>query len=158
MLMPSLFHDDFDLFDRLYEDPWFDDREFKNLEKKLYGHRAKNVMNTDIRETDNGYEMLIDLPGFSKEDVKAELNDGYLTVSAEKGFDKNEDDKGDGNKKGKYIRKERYSGSCKRSFYVGDAITEEDIKASFKHGILKLTIPKKEQKAVEQNKYIAIEG
>lgn len=158
MMMPAIFHDDFDLFDRLYEDPWFDDREFKNLEKKLYGHRAKNVMNTDIRENDNGYEMIIDLPGFAKEDVKAELNDGYLTISAEKGFDKNEGDKEDGNKEGKYIRKERYSGSCKRSFYVGDAITEEDIKASFKHGILKLTIPKKEQKAVEQNKYIAIEG
>ncbi|MBR6004541.1 MAG: Hsp20/alpha crystallin family protein [Lachnospiraceae bacterium] len=158
MLMPSLFHDDFDLFDRLYEDPWFDDREFKNLEKKLYGHRAKNVMNTDIKESDNGYEMLIDLPGFAKEDVKVELNEGYLTVSAEKGFDKNESDSEKDAKKGKYIRKERYSGSCKRSFYVGDAVTEQDIKASFKHGILTLTIPKKETNKIEQNKYIPIAG
>ena len=156
--MPSLFHDDFDLFDRLYEDPWFDDREFKNLEKKLYGHRAKNVMNTDIKESENGYEMLIDLPGFAKEDVKVSLEDGYLTVSAEKGFDKNEGDSKDEGKKGKYIRKERYSGSCKRSFYVGDAITQEDIKASFKHGILTLTIPKKDQKALDTSKYIAIAG
>ena len=158
MLMPSLFHDDFDLFDRFDLDPWFDDREFKNLEKKLYGHRAKNVMNTDIKESDNGYEMLIDLPGFAKEDVKVELNDGYLTVSAEKGFDKDESDSEKDAKKGKYIRKERYSGSCKRSFYVGDALTEEDIKASFKHGILTLTIPKKDTKQIEQNKYIPIAG
>ena len=158
MLMPSLFHDDFDLFDRFDLDPWFDDREFKNLEKKLYGHRAKNVMNTDIKESDNGYEMLIDLPGFAKEDVKVELNDGFLTVSAEKGFDKSESDSEKEAKKGKYIRKERYSGSCKRSFYVGDALTEQDIKASFKHGILTLTIPKKDTKQIEQNKYIPIAG
>ncbi|MBR6309320.1 MAG: Hsp20/alpha crystallin family protein [Lachnospiraceae bacterium] len=158
MLMPAIFHDDFDLFDRFVDDDWFDDREFKNLEKKLYGHRAKNVMNTDIKETDHGYEMLIDLPGFAKEDVKVELNDGYLIVSAEKGFDKNESDSKEDAKKGKYIRKERYSGSCKRSFYVGDAITQEDIKASFKHGILTLDIPKKDKKALDTAKYIAIEG
>ena len=158
MLMPSLFHDDFDLFDRFDLDPWFDDREFKNLEKKLYGHRAKNVMNTDIKESDNGYEMLIDLPGFAKEDVKVALDNGYLTVSAEKGFDKTEGDSKDEGKKDKYIRKERYSGSCKRSFYVGDALTEQDIKANFKHGILTLTIPKKDTKQIEQNKYIPIEG
>ena len=115
-------------------------------------------MNTDIKETDNGYEMLIDLPGFAKEDVKVELNDGYLIVSAEKGFDKNESDSKDDKKNDKYIRKERYSGSCKRSFYVGDAITEEDIKASFKHGILTLDIPKKDKKALDTAKYIAIEG
>ena len=158
MLMPAIFHDDFDLFDRFVDDDWFDDREFKNLEKKLYGHRAKNVMNTDIKETDHGYEMLIDLPDFAKEDVKVELNDGYLIVSAEKGFDKNESDSKEDAKKGKYIRKERYSGSCKRSFYVGDAITQEDIKASFKHGILTLDIPKKDKKALDTAKYIAIEG
>ena len=158
MLMPAIFHDDFDLFDRFVDDNWFDDREFKNLEKKLYGHRAKNVMNTDIKETDHGYEMLIDLPGFAKEDVKVELNDGYLIVSAEKGFDKNESDSKEDNKTGKYIRKERYSGSCRRSFYVGDAITQEDIKASFKHGILTLDIPKKDKKALDTAKYIAIAG
>ena len=158
MLRPSLFHDDFDLIDRLYRDPWFDDREFKNLEKKLYGHRAKNVMNTDIRETDDAFKMEIDLPGFKKEDVTVELDNGYLTISAAKGLDKNEAENEDEAKKGKYIRKERYSGSCKRSFYVGDALTEEDIKASFKHGILTLTIPKKDTKQIEQNKYIPIAG
>ena len=154
MLMPSLFHDDFDLFDRF--DPWFngfDDREFKNMEKKLYGHRAKNVMRTDVKESDTGYEMEIDLPGFSKDEVTVELNDGYLTISAAKGLDKDEADK-----KGKYICRERYAGEMSRSFYVGEGIAEEDIKASFKHGILKLNIPKKDAKQVESKKYIAIEG
>ena len=158
MLRPSLFHDDFDLIDRLDSFPWFDDREFKNLEKKLYGHRAKNVMNTDIRETEDAYKMEIDLPGFKKEDVTVQLDNGYLLISAAKGLDKNDAENEDEAKKGKYIRQERYSGSCQRSFYVGDALTQEDIKASFKHGILTLDIPKKDPKKVEANKYIAIEG
>lgn len=160
MLTPSLFNENFDLFDHFYQDPWFgfNDREFKNLEKKLYGHRAKNVMNTDIKESDSGYEMEIDLPGFSKDEIAVELNDGYLTVSAAKGMDKNEAESEEEAKKGNYIRRERYSGACQRSFYVGEAVTQEDIKASFKHGILKLNIPKKDQKQVETKKYIAIEG
>ena len=160
MLTPSLFNENFDLFDRFYQDPWFafDGRELKNLEKKLYGHRAKNVMNTDIKESDSGYEMEIDLPGFSKDEIAVELNDGYLTVSAAKGMDKNEAESEEEAKKGNYIRRERYSGACQRSFYVGEAVTQEDIKASFKHGILKLNIPKKDQKQVETKKYIAIEG
>ena len=107
MLRPSLFHDDFDLIDRLDSFPWFDDREFKNLEKKLYGHRAKNVMNTDIRETDDAYKMEIDLPGFKKEDVTVQLDNGYLLISAEKGLDKNEAENEDEAKKGKYIRQSR---------------------------------------------------
>ena len=112
------------------------------------------VMKTDIRETDEGYEIMIDLPGFKKEEVKASLEDGYLTLSAAKGLDKSEE-----KKEGHYIRKERYEGACQRSFYVGTDVTEEDIKAEFKHGILKLFVPKKEHKdAVEQKKYIAIEG
>ncbi len=158
--MPSLLNDNFDLFDRFYQDPWFgfDDRDFRNMEKKLYGHRAKNVMNTDIKETEQGYEMEVDLPGFSKDEVKVELNEGYLTISAAKGLCKDEADSEEDAKKGKYIRRERYSGSCQRSFYVGDALTQEDIKASFKHGILTLTIPKKDVKQVENKKYIAIEG
>ena len=159
MLMPSLFHDDFDLFDRF--DPWFngfDDREFKNMEKKLYGHRAKNVMRTDVKESDTGYEMEIDLPGFSKDEVTVELNDGYLTISAAKGLDKDEAKSDEEAQKGNYIRRERYSGSCNRSFYVGDAVTEEDIKASFENGTLKMTIPKKEAKAVPEKKFISIEG
>lgn len=160
MLMPSIFHDDFDLFDRFYQNPWlgFDDREFKNMEKKLYGHRAKNVMNTDIKESENGYEMEIDLPGFSKDEVTVELNEGYLTISASKGLNRDEAENEKEAKKGNYIRRERYTGACQRSFYIGDGITQEDIKASFKHGILKLDIPKKDAKQVEAKKYIAIEG
>ena len=158
MLMSSLFHDDFDLF---YRDPWFsgfDDREFRNAEKKLYGHRANNVMNTDIKESDSGYELEIDLPGFSKEEVTVELQDGYLTVSAAKGFDKNEAESEEEAKKGNYIRRERYSGACQRSFYVGEDVTQQDIKANFKHGILTLNIPKKDAKAVQTKNYITIEG
>ena len=158
--MPSIFNDDFDLFDRFYQNPWpvFDDRQLKDVEKKLYGHRAKNVMNTDIKESDTGYEMEIDLPGFSKDEVTVELNDGYLTVSASKALNKDTADNEKEAKKGNYIRRERYSGACQRSFYIGDGITQEDIKATFKHGILKLDIPKKDAKQVESKKYIAIEG
>ena len=111
-------------------------------------------MKTDIKETDAGYELEIDLPGFTKDEISAELNNGYLTVSAAKGLDQDEQEKDTG----RYIRRERYAGSCQRSFYVGDDVTEEDIKGEFKHGILKLFVPKKEAKpAVEQKKYIAIE-
>ncbi len=160
MLMPSLFHENFDLFDRFYQDPWFgfNNREWKDMEKKLYGHRAQNVMSTDIKETETGYEMEIDLPGFRKDEVSVELNEGYLTISAAKGLDKNEAESEEEAKKGNYIRRERYSGACQRSFYVGEELTREDIKASFKHGILTLTIPKKEAKQVETKKYIEIEG
>lgn len=159
MLMPSLFNESFDLMDRFY-DPWFgfDNREFKNLEKKLYGHRAKNVMNTDIKENDTGYEMTVDLPGFSKDEVSVDLQNGYLIISAAKGLDQNEAESDEEAKKGNYIRRERYVGSCQRSFYVGDAITHEDVKAKFKHGILTIEIPKKDANQVEAKKYIAIEG
>lgn len=160
MLMPSLFHDDFSLLDGFFRDPWFDfdDKEFKNMEKKLYGHRAKNVMNTDIKEKDNGYELEMDLPGFSKDEISVELNEGYLTISAAKGLDKDQAENEEEAKKGNYIRRERYCGACQRSFYVGEELTREDIKASFKHGILKLEIPKKEAKKVETKQYISIEG
>lgn len=154
MLMPSIFGEN--LFDDLFNDfPFYDDRDMRKVEKKLYGGRAANVMKTDIRELDDGYELVVDLPGFKKDEVKASLSDGYLTISAAKGLDKDEQEK----KTGRYIRKERYAGACERSFYVGDAVTQEDIKGEFKHGILKLFVPKKESKpAVEANKYIAIEG
>ena len=111
------------------------------------------MMKTDVRETDDSYEVDIDLPGFKKDEVNAQLHDGYITISAAKGLDKDEKDK----KTGKYIRRERYAGSCQRSFYIGEGIRQEDIKASFKHGILKLDIPKVDKKAVEANRYIAIE-
>ena len=112
-------------------------------------------MKTDIKEKDDGYEVEVDLPGFTKDEISATLEDGYLTISAAKGLDKDEKNKDNGH----YIRKERYSGACQRSFYVGTALKEEDIKGEFKHGILKLFVPKKESKPqVENKKYIAIEG
>ena len=153
MLMPSIFGND--MFGDFFTDPWFDDKEFKDMQKKLYGHRAKNVMSTDVKEVENGYELEMDLPGFKKDEIKASVENGYLTISAARGLDEDEKDK----KSGKYIRRERYTGSCQRSFYVGEDVTEEDIKAEFKHGILKLFVPKKEVKpAVEEKKYISIEG
>ena len=154
MLMPSIFGED--LFDDFMNDfSFYNDAPFENVETKLYGHHAKNVMKTDIKETDEGYELEIDLPGFTKDEVKVSLDNGYMTVSAAKGLDKDEQEK----KSGKYIRRERYAGACERSFYVGDEITEEDVKGEFKHGILKLFVPKKEAKpAVEQKKYVSIEG
>ena len=153
MLMPSIFGEN--LFDDFFNDfPFYDDNAGQKIEKKLYGRHGQNLMKTDIKETDAGYELEIDLPGFTKDEVSAELNNGYLTVSAAKGLDQDEQEKDTG----RYIRRERYAGSCQRSFYVGDDVTEEDIKGEFKHGILKLFVPKKEAKpAVEQKKYIAIE-
>ncbi len=153
MLMPSIFGEN--LFDDLFDFPFYDDRNENKVEKKLYGRHARNLMKTDIKELDNGYELEIDLPGFKKDEIHASLEDGYLTISAAKGLAQDEQDK----ETGHYIRRERYAGSCERSFYVGDGVTQEDVKAEFKHGILKLFVPKKEAKpAVEQNKYIAIEG
>ena len=154
MLMPSIFGED--LFEDFMNDfPFYNDRDMKKVEKKLYGHHAKNMMKTDIKENDTGYEVEMELPGFKKEEVNVSLENGYLTISAAKGVDKDEQEK----KTGKYIRRERYAGACERSFYVGEDITENDIKGEFKHGILKLTIPKKEAKpAVEEKKYITIEG
>ena len=148
MLMPSIFGEN------LFDDDWFDfDRDFWGKKNPLYGKNAKNIMKTDIREHDTGYELDVDLPGFKKDEINIELENGYLTISAAKGLDKDEQDK-----KGKYIRKERYAGAMQRSFYVGDGVTEEDVKAKFEDGILKLSIPKKEAKAVETKKTIAIEG
>ena len=152
MLMPSIFGEN--LFDDFFDFPFFDDKEQKKLERKLYGHRGKKLMKTDIKETDSGYELEMDLPGFAKNEVKVSLKDGTLTISASKGFDQDEQEK----KTGRYIRRERYAGACERSFYVGENLTEADIKGEFKHGILKLFVPKKEAKpAVEEKKYITIE-
>lgn len=153
MLLPSIFGEN--LFDDFFDDvPFFDNRAENQIEKKLYGRHAHNVMKTDIKETDDNYELIVDLPGFKKDEIKVSLEDGYLTIEAAKGLDEDEQEKN-----GKYIRKERYAGACQRSFYVGDNLTQEDIKGEFKHGILTLNVPKKEAKpAVETNKYIAIEG
>ena len=122
------------------------------VDKKLYGKRAGRIMNTDVKEHDDRYEVDIDLPGFKKDEITIELNNGYLTVSAAKGLDKDQNDK-----KGKVIRQERYAGAMQRSFYVGEELTEEDVKASFKHGVLSLCLPKKEAKAVPEKKTIMIE-
>ena len=153
MLMPSIFGEN--LFDDLFDFPFYDDRNEQKVEKKLYGRHARNLMKTDIKEMDNGYQLIIDLPGFKKEEIHAALENGYLTIGAAKGLDEDEQEK----ESGHYIRRERYAGACERSFYVGDSISQEDIKAEFKHGILKLFVPKKEARpAAEENKYIAIEG
>ena len=159
-MLPSIFGED--LFDDWMND-YFPfgrdfDKEFSKAlaptERALYGKHAKNMMKTDVRETDDSYEVDMDLPGFKKDEVKVQLADGYLTIEAAKGLDKDEKDK----KTGKYIRRERYAGACERSFYVGEGISQDDIKASFQHGILKLFIPKEPEKSVEEKKYVAIEG
>ena len=153
MLMPSIFGEN--MFDEFFRDPFFDSKDMKKLEKKLYGRRGKNLMKTDIRETDTGYELEMDLPGFRKDEIRASLRDGYLTISAAKGLDKDEQE----NTSVRYIRQERYAGACERSFYVGEDMTEDDIKGEFKHGILRLSISKKEAKPLaEEKKYISIEG
>ena len=154
MLRPSIFGEN--LFDDWFEGfPFYMDKDIDNAEKKLYGKKAARIMKTDIKEHDDGYELIIDLPGFTKDEIKASVENGYLTVSAAKGLDKDEKEK----KSGRYIRQERYAGACERSFYVGENVEQSDIKAEFKHGILTLFVPKKEaKKAVEENKYISIEG
>ena len=137
-------------------DDWFDfpmEKDFFGGRNPLYGKHAKNLMKTDVRETENSYELDIDLPGFKKDEIQASVENGYLTISAAKGLDKDEKDK-----EGNYIRRERYAGECSRSFYVGDGLTESDIQARYEDGILKLSVPKKDVKELTQNKYIAIEG
>ncbi|WP_026492153.1 Hsp20/alpha crystallin family protein [Butyrivibrio sp. XPD2002] len=147
MLAPSIFEER--LFDDLFNFPDF--RDLNHMERKLYGRHADRLMKTDVKEEDNQYEVSIDLPGFSKEDINLELNEGYLTISASKNMNNDKNDK-----KGRLIRQERYSGSMQRSFYVGDQITEEDVKAAFHHGVLTLTIPKKEQEKLPEKKHIMI--
>lgn len=143
MLMPSIFGED--LFDTFFDDFGWPSRPAVS---------TSNIMRTDVRETETGYELDIDLPGYKKEDVQAELKEGYLTITAKS--NSNNDQK-DAN--GRYIRRERYSGTCSRRFYVGDDIEQTDIKAKFENGILKIAVPKKEAKpVVEENKYITIEG
>ena len=146
MLMPSIFGEN------LFNDDWMDFG-FPEVDKALYGKHANNVMKTDVKETDTGYEVDIDLPGFKKDEINAQLDNGYLTISAAKGLDKDEKDK-----KGKYIRKERYAGAMSRSFYVGEGVTQEDIKAKYEDGILRLSVPKKAAEQIESSNRIAIEG
>ncbi|MBR1512114.1 MAG: Hsp20/alpha crystallin family protein [Acidaminococcaceae bacterium] len=153
MMLPSIFGEN------LFDD-WMNDSGLMNANaffgkghSPLYGKHASNIMKTDIRENKDSYDVIVYLPGFKKEGIQVQLDEGYLTITAAKSLDKDEK-----NEEGKYIRQERYSGSCTRSFYVGNAITVDDIKDKFEDGTLRLNIPKKDPKAVEGKKYIAIEG
>lgn len=150
MMMPRIFGEN--LFDDFMNDFAFP--AFPNVEKKLYGKHARNLMKTDIKDTDTGYEVDVDLAGFKKDEIQIELEKGFLTVTAAKGLDKDEKDKKDN-----YIRRERYAGSMSRSFYVGEHVTEDDIHPKYENGILSFTVPKEEAKAIEDKKhYISIEG
>ena len=148
--LPTVFGENlmdvFDDFDRAFF------RGMNRPEHMLYGNNASHMMKTDVKETDEGYEVDVDLPGFKKDEIKLELNNGYLTISTEKSMEKKDE------KKGKVLRQERYSGTMQRSFYVGDSMTEEDIKAKYENGVLSLTLPKKEAKKVPEKKTILIEG
>lgn len=146
-MLPSIFGEN--LFDDFFDDD-FGMFPAWNGRNPLYGKHAKNLMKTDVREMENTYEVDVDLPGFKKDELSVELKDGYLTISAAKGLDKDEKDK-----EGKYIRQERYAGSCSRSFYVGD-VKAEDVAAKYEDGILKLTLPKQEKKELPRSSTIAI--
>ena len=149
MLVPSIFGEN--LFDDWFDFPqWPDFRDVDKAERKLYGRHPERLMKTDVHEHEDHYEIDIDLPGFKKEEIALELNNGYLTVRAAKEHQEE--------KQGKAIRKERYSGSMQRSFFVGEQITEEDVKAKYEHGVLMLEVPKKEAKKIPEKKTIMIEG
>lgn len=147
MMLPSILGEN--LLDSLWEDFAFPD-----IEKKLYGRQSNNRMKTDVRETPNGYEVDIDLPGFKKDEIRMQLKNGYLTVNAAK--EMNQEEK---NEQGTYVRRERYSGSMSRSFYVGESIAEKDIHPKYENGILSFCLPKEDKKQIEEKEsYISIEG
>ncbi len=146
MLFPTLYNER-----TLFDD--FDNDFFMPMTRhdRVFGKNASRIMRTDVRETDTNYELDIDLPGFKKEEISAVLKDGNLTIAAQKRYDREQKQEN-----GRYLRRERMSGACSRSFYVGDAVTEADIKAKFEDGILKISIPKKDA-AQPVQKAIAIE-
>ena len=148
-MMPSIFGEN--LFDDFFDD---DFSMFPALTGRnpLYGKHAKNLMKTDVRETENTYELDIDLPGFKKDEISIDLKDGYLSISAAKGLDRDQEDK-----KGKYIRQERYAGACSRSFFVREGVEPKDVSAKFEDGILKISLPKQVKKELPQSPRIAIE-
>ena len=148
-MMPSIFGEN--LFDEFFDDD-FPMIPMRSIRNPLYGKNAKNLMKTDVRETDNTYELDIDLPGFKKDEVQLDLKDGYLTISAAKGLDKDQEDK-----KGKYIRQERYAGACSRNFFVGEGIEPRDVSAKFEDGILRVSLPKQVKKELPRNSTITIE-
>ena len=145
-MLPAIFGEN--LFDEMFDDMM---HPMHSMEKALYGKHARAIMKTDVRETDNSYEVDIDLPGFKKDEVNVQLEDGYLTVSAQKGLDKDEEDK-----KGRVLRQERYAGACSRSFYVGD-VKAEDVKAKYESGVLTVLIPKKEPKKIVSGTSVIVE-
>ena len=148
-MMPAIFREN--LFDDFFND---DFPTFPVLSGRdpLYGKHAKNLMKTDVRETENSYELDIDLPGFKKDEINVELKYGYLSISASKGLDKEQKDN-----EGKYIRQERYVGSCSKSFYVGDNMDAKDVSAKFEDGILKLSLSKPAPKELPKPSSIMIE-
>ena len=146
--LPSVFGENLlDVFDDFDRDFF---RGFNRPEHVLYGKNAGRMMKTDVKETDGGYEVDIDLPGFTKDEIKLELNNGYLTISTEKSLEKEN--------KGRMLRQERYVGAMQRSFYVGENLTEEGIKAKYENGVLSLQLPKKEARQQPEKKQIHIEG
>ena len=150
MLMPSIFAEN--LFDDFFDDfPM--PRDFRGIDRRLYGKNAAREMKTDVKEHEDHFEVDIDLPGFKKEEITLTLENGYLTVGAAKSLDKDET-----TKQGKVIRQERYAGSLQRSFYVGDNLTEKDITAKFENGVLSLNVPKAEARKLPEKKLIMIEG
>ena len=142
-MLPSIFGEN--MFDDFFSNDFFGEH------NPLYGKHARNLMKTDIKEKDDGYEIAVDLPGFKKDEISLDVKNGYLTISAEKGLDKNEEDK-----KGRIIRQERYAGACTRSFYIGD-VEPEDVKAKYQSGVLTVVLPKKDQKKLPKDSKIAIE-
>ncbi len=142
-MLPSIFGEN--MFDDFFDEGFF------GAHNPLYGKHARNLMKTDIHEKDGAYEVVVDLPGFKKDEINLDVKDGYLTISAQKGLDKDEEDK-----KGRILRQERYAGVCTRSFYVGD-VAPEDVKAKYKSGVLTIVLPKKEQKKLGLSSKIAIE-
>ncbi len=153
--LPTVFGENlldvFDDFDRNFF------RGFGDADRALYGKHAQHMMKTDVRETDEGYEVDVDLPGFKKDEIHLELDGGYLTISTEKSLEKSSENGAEG-KKSRMLRQERYAGVMRRSFYVGEHITEEDVKASYESGVLHLTLPKKDAPKVPEKKTILIEG
>ena len=147
-MLPSIFGEN--LFDDFFADP-FGLMSANRTDEALYGKHARNMMKTDVRELDGSYELDIDLPGFKKDEISVDLKNGYLTIGATKGVDKDEEDKN-----GKYIRRERYAGVCSRSFYVGNVVRPEDISAKYEDGILKLSVPKAVKKELPETTSVEI--
>ena len=148
-MLPGFFGEN--LFDDLFTDP-FDMLMPVRGNDPLYGKHARNLMKTDVRELPDTYEVDVDLPGFKKDEITVDLKNGYLTIGASKGLDRDQSDEN-----GKYIRRERYAGVCSRSFYVGENVRPEDISAKYEDGILRLSVPKAARKELPASTSIFIE-